>query len=96
MADENIQVGEVPASRDSQAVESKESGSVQTKGWLKGSLLMAICCAAPLILLAAIPFLVATFGSVAAVGSGLLTVVALLACSVGMFLLMRMIMKNQK
>jgi hypothetical protein len=46
--------------------------------------------------LAAIPFLGATFGSLAAVGSGLLSVVALLACPVGMFLMMRMMMKDKK
>ena len=64
--------------------------AAQKKSTLKGMLMMAICCAAPILLLAAIPFLGAAFGSLAAVGSGLLSVVALLACPVGMFLMMRM------
>jgi hypothetical protein len=68
----------------------------EKKGTLKGMLMMAICCAAPLLLLAAIPFLGAAFGSLAAVGSGLLSIVALLACPVGMFLMMRMMMKGKK
>jgi hypothetical protein len=68
----------------------------EKKGTLKGMLMMAICCAAPLLLLAAIPFLGLTFGSFAAIGSGLLTIVALLACPVGMYLMMRMMMKDKK
>ena len=67
------------------------------KKWtLKGMLMMVVCCAAPLLLLAAIPFLGLTFGSYAAVGSGLLSIVALLACPVGMYLMMRMMMKGNK
>ena len=67
------------------------------KKWtLKGMLMMVVCCAAPLLLLAAIPFLGFTLGSYAAVGSGLLSIVALLACPVGMFLMMRMMMKGTK
>lgn len=67
------------------------------KKWtLKGMLMMVVCCAAPLLLLAAIPFLGLTFGSYAAVGSGLLSIVALLACPVGMYLMMRMMMKDKK
>jgi hypothetical protein len=67
----------------------------QKKGTVKGMLMMAICCAAPLLLLAAIPFLGLTLGSFAAVGSGLLSVVALLACPVGMYLMMRMMGKQK-
>jgi hypothetical protein len=68
----------------------------EKKGTLKGMLMMAVCCAAPLLLLAAIPFLGLTFGSFAAVGSGLLSIVALLACPVGMYLMMRMMSKEKK
>jgi hypothetical protein len=66
---------------------------MQGKGWLKGTLGMAICCGAPLLLIAAISF----FGlSLGAIASGALSVVALLACPVGMFLMMRMMMKDKK
>ena len=66
---------------------------MQGKGWLKGALGMAICCGAPLLLLAAIAF----FGlSLGAIASGALSLVALLACPVGMFLMMRMMMKDKK
>jgi hypothetical protein len=66
---------------------------VQGKGWLKGTLGMAICCGAPLLLIAAISF----FGlSLGAIASGALSLVALLACPVGMFLMMRMMMKGNK
>jgi hypothetical protein len=37
-----------------------------------------------------------TFGSFAAVGSGLLSIVALLACPIGMYLMMRMMMTGKK
>ena len=66
------------------------------KRTLKGMLMMAVCCAAPLLLLAAIPFLAVTSDSFAAVGSGWLSIVALLACPVGMYLMMRMVMTDKK
>lgn len=59
-------------------------------------LMMAICCAVPLLLLAAIPFLGVAFDSFAGVGSGLLSIVAFLACPVGMYLMMRIMMKDKK
>lgn len=53
---------------------------------------MTICCAAPLLLFAA----VALFGlSLGAIASGALSILALLACPVGMFLMMRMMMKGK-
>jgi hypothetical protein len=62
------------------------------KGWLKGALGMVICCAAPLLVFAAIAF----FGlSLGAIASGALTLLAILACPIGMFLMMRMMMKNK-
>lgn len=67
--------------------------SMSGKGWIKGALGIAICCAAPLLLFAAIAF----FGlSLGAIASGALSVAALLACPVGMFLMMRMMMKDKK
>jgi hypothetical protein len=66
--------------------------SMQGKGWLKGTLGMAICCAAPLLLIAAISF----FGlSLGALASGALSLMVLLACPIGMFLMMRMIMNKK-
>jgi hypothetical protein len=94
---ENDKTPQVPSGEEA-AVEAPEAAPEQKKRTLKGMLMMAVCCAAPMLLLAAIPFLGATFGSLAAAGSGLLSVVALLACPVGMFLMMRMMMndKNKK
>lgn len=61
--------------------------------WLKGPLGMAICCGAPLLLVGAI----ALFGlSLGAVASGLLTVAVVLACPLGMYFMMRMMMNNKK
>lgn len=71
----------------------EEQLTVNGKGWLKGALGMAICCAAPLLLFAAI----ALFGlSLGAIASGALSLVALLACPIGMFLMMRMMSKNDE
>jgi hypothetical protein len=69
---------------------------MERKGWLKGAVTMAICCVAPLLLTAAVPVLGLTFGPSESIASGLLGIVALLACPVGMFLMMRMIMKDKK
>ncbi|MGH7927114.1 MAG: DUF2933 domain-containing protein [Candidatus Binatia bacterium] len=78
------------------AVEAKDAQSacqIRARSWLKGGLGMAICCTAPLLLVAAVAF----FGiSLGALASGFLTVAALLACPVGMFLMMRMMMKHGK
>ena len=64
---------------------------MQGKGWLKGTLGMAICCGAPLLLVAAISF----FGlSLGATASGALGLAVVLACPVGMFLMMRAMMKG--
>ena len=66
---------------------------VSGSGWLKGGFVMAICCAAPLLLVAAIAF----FGlSLGALAGGALSLAALLACPVGMFLMMRMIVKDKQ
>ena len=77
------------------AAEGRTAAQSQRKGWLKGPLGMAICCGAPLLLLLAIPFLGSIFGSLAAVASGLLSVAAVLACPLGMYLMMRMMMNKK-
>jgi hypothetical protein len=89
---------ETPAVTKVKRPETKEVNvSPGEKKWtFKGMLMMAACCALPLLLLAAVPFLGLTFGSYAAVGSGLLSILVLLACPVGMFLMMRMMMKDKK
>lgn len=73
-----------------------ENGSachMHAHGWLKGGLTMAICCAAPLLLFAAVAF----FGlSLGALASGALSLAALLACPAGMFLMMRMVIKDKQ
>lgn len=78
------------------AAEPSETPPQQKQGWLKGWLPMAICCSAPFLLLLAVPLLGSIFGSLAAVGTGLLSIVAVLACPVGMYLMMRMMMNNKK
>jgi hypothetical protein len=79
-----------------EAVGKPGTPQARKKRTLKGMHMMALCCAAPLLLLASIPFLGLAFGSDAAVGSGLLSIVALLACPVGMYLMMRMVMTDKK
>ncbi len=88
---------ELPGENPTGVAVKTEDGSaacpMQGKGWLKGTLGMAICCAAPILLIAAISF----FGwSLGAIASGALSLVALLACPVGMLLMMRMMMKGKK
>lgn len=74
--------------------EKRSAGcSMQGKGWFKGALGMGICCAAPILLFAAISF----FGlSLGAIANGTLSLVVLLACPVGMFLTMRMMMREKQ
>jgi len=86
---EEKEISENPAA----PVKSALGCQMHGKGWLKSGLTMAICCAAPLLLVAAIAF----FGlSLGAVANGALSVAALLACPVGMFLMMRMMAKEKK
>jgi hypothetical protein len=83
---------EVPAGAVVKHAEESVTCTIQGNGWLKGALGMAVCCTAPLLLFAAIAF----FGlSLGALASGALSLVALVACPVGMFLMMRMMMKNK-
>ncbi|MEX0805764.1 MAG: hypothetical protein WD688_20960 [Candidatus Binatia bacterium] len=84
------------SSNEAVAVGEPEVPQAKKQTALKGMLMMALCCAAPFLLLTAIPFLAVTFGSFAAMGAGVLSIVALLACPVGMYLMMRMMMKHNK
>jgi hypothetical protein len=84
---------EVTKEQQHMLTESGSACQMHESAWLKGSLTMAICCAAPLLLALAIAF----FGlSLGAIASGALSLVALLACPVGMFLMMKMMVKNKK
>jgi hypothetical protein len=98
MSDQSVaEEQKVVAENSTAAALKPESGSaacpMQGKLWIQGALGMAICCAAPLLFVAAIAF----FGlSLGAIASGAVSLVALLACPVGMFLMMRMMMKHIK
>ncbi len=73
------------------ALPSSRVCRVENRGWLKGGLAMAICCAAPLLLVGAI----ALFGiSLGALASSLLSIAAVLACPLGMYFMIRMMMKR--
>ena len=92
-----LEEDKMPAENPTEVAVKSEDGSaacpMQGKGWLKGPLGMAICCGAPLLLVAAISL----FGlSLGAVASGSLSLVALLACPLGMYLMMRKMMKDKK
>ena len=82
-----------PAGSEPEAKNSSTVCNAQRQGWLKGGLSMAICCAAPLLIVGAITL----FGiSLGAVVGGFVNVAALLACPVGMYLMMRMMTKEKK
>ncbi len=74
------------------AKDGQSACKMEGKGRLKGFVTMAICCTTPLLLVGAI----ALFGiSLGALASGFLSLAAVLACPVGMFLMMRMMMKKK-
>ncbi len=74
-----------------EAVEGLVVSQEQKKWTLKGMLMMALCCGTPLLLVAAVTF----FGiSLGAMASGALSLAAILACPVGMYLMMRMMNKK--
>src|SRR5258705_6868638 len=92
VAEEQKVSAQNPTSLAAKTKDGSPTCSTHGKDWLKGGFTMAICCAAPLLLVAAIAFFGLTLGAIA---SGALSLVALLACPVGMFLMMRMMMKDK-
>ena len=60
---------------------------------LKGLLLMAACCGAPLLLLLALPLLGSALGGL---GVSVVNTLALLACPIGMVLMMWLMMRGQQ
>ena len=93
VAEEQKVVGETSTTSAVKTEKASAACAIQRKSWVKGALGMAICCAAPLLLVAAFAF----FGlSLGAIASGAVSLVALLACPVGMYLMMRMMMKDKR
>ena len=92
MPGEKIEAGQVTASEEVGATERTEVCSMEKKGWLKGPLGMAICCGGPLLLVAAISFFGVSLGAIA---SGALSLAAVLACPLGMWIMMRMMMNKK-
>lgn len=73
--------------------ETPEKPPQQKQGWLKGPLGMAICCGTPFLLIAAISLFGVSLGAIA---SGALSLAAVLACPLGMWIMMRMMMNQKK
>jgi hypothetical protein len=91
MTEENTQAGQASASQAIGTAERSEVYLIAQKSWLTGPFGMAICCAAPLLLVAAVTL----FGiSLGALASGFLSLAVLVACPVGMYLMMRMMAKQ--
>lgn len=90
-----LEQDKMPAENPTGVAVKSEDGSaacpMQGKGWLKGPLGMVICCGGPILLVAAISF----FGlSLGAIASGALSLAAVLACPLGMWIMMRMMNKK--
>ena len=84
-AETNLQTVPAPA-------EGSAACPVEKKGWVKGPLAMAVCCGTPLLLVATVSF----FGlSLGAIASGALSLAAVLACPLGIWIMMRMIMNKR-
>jgi len=91
-----LEQDKMPAENPTGVAVKSEDGSaacpMQGKGWLKGPLGMAICCGGPLLLVAAISL----FGlSLGAIASGALSLAVVLACPLGMWIMMRMMMNKK-
>jgi len=71
-----------------------EGQAQQKKGGISGLLKMAGCCGGMLLLLPALGLV--NLGGLAAVGGSLLSIVAVLACPIGMYFMMRGMMKPKQ
>jgi len=88
---EEARVTEISPVERVEAVEGSEVSQDQKKNSLKGMLMMALCCGAPLLLILAIPL----FGfSLAGVAGTVLPYIVLLVCPLGMYFMMRMMNKK--
>lgn len=90
---EEVGVTEISSVEGVRGKEGPEGSQEQKKWTLKGMLMMALCCGAPILLVAAITLFGVSLGAMA---SGALSLVVILACPVGMYLMMRMMMKGKK
>lgn len=81
--------GLTPAKAARGATPAAATPSAPKKGGLSGLLKMGACCGGALLLFALIPLVAGSGGALAAVGSSLLTLAALLACPLGMYFMMR-------
>lgn len=90
-AEENIAVpAKIEAAGDSCPIggsDAAAAGAPKTGPW--SLLKMGACCGGALLLLVLIPLVAATGGTLAAVGSSILSIAALLACPLGMYFMMR-------
>jgi hypothetical protein len=75
------------------ACHSGTMGCGMGKKGLKGMLLMAVCCGAPLLILLVLPLAGSAFGGL---GASALSTLAYLACPIGMVLMMWMMMRGQQ
>ena len=80
------------SSEEQRNAETCEIAQASKRDWLKGPLGMAICCGGPLLLVAAISLFGVSLGAIA---SGALSLAAVLACPLGMWIMTRMMMNKK-